>query len=152
MPGTRQVMSGILPEQGVVRRLTFLAACLSISQLCWSMGLRSFVALPVEKGGQVLRLQLESHDERAVDTTIVSLAYGVSGKQTLFFDVPYRLSPGGTDQLGDLSALYRHIVWQVDGPARTCRLGLLGGAVIPTESGRDGAIQAGDVATFYRGR
>ena len=116
------------------------------------MGLRSFVALPVEKGGQVLRLQMERNDDRDVNTAFASLAYGLSGKQTLLFGLPYRVSPSGSDQLGDFSALYRHIVWQVDARGRTSRLGLLGGAVIPTESNRDGAIQAGAVATFFRGR
>ncbi len=152
MQGSHQVMSGKLPKPGVVRRLAFLIVSLSISQLSWSMGLRSFVALPVEKGGQILRLQMERNDDSDVNTAIASLAYGLSGKQTLMFGLPYQVSPGGSDQLGDLSALYRHIVWQVDAPGRTSRLGLLGGAVIPTESGRDGAIQAGAVATFYRGR
>ena len=104
------------------------------------MGLRSFVALPIEKGGQVLRLQMERNSDRGVDRTIASLAYGLSGKQTLMFGLPYRVSPSGGEQLGDFSALYRHIVWQIDTPARTSRLGLLAGAVVPTESGRDGAI------------
>ncbi len=154
MQDTRQAMSGKFPRLnlGTIRRLTFLIICLPISQPGWSMGLRSFVALPVEKGGQILRVQLERNDDRALDTAIASFAYGLSGKQTLLFDLPYRVSPGGSDQLGDLSALYRHIIWQVDGPGRTSRLGLLAGAVIPTESGRDGALQAGAVATFYRGR
>ncbi len=152
MQGSHQAMSGKLPKPGFVRRLAFLIVSLSISQLSWSMGLRSFVALPVEKGGQILRLQMERNDDSDVNTAIASLAYGLSGKQTLMFGLPYQVSPGGSDQLGDLSALYRHIVWQVDAPGRTSRLGLLAGAVIPTESGRDGAIQAGAVATFYRGR
>ena len=152
MQGTRQAMSGKFPNLGAVRRPTFLILCLSITQPSWSMGLRSFVALPVEKGGQVLRIQLERNADRDVDTAIASVAYGLSGKQTLLLGLPYRVSPSGHDQLGDVSALYRHIIWQVDGPGRTSRLGLLAGAVIPTESGRDGAIQAGAVATFYRGR
>ncbi len=152
MQGSHQAMSGKLPKPGFVRRLAFLIVSLSISQLSWSMGLRSFVALPVEKGGQILRLQMERNDDSDVNTAIASLAYGLSGKQTLMFGLPYQVSPGGSDQLGDLSALYRHIVWQVDAPGRTSRLGLLGGAVIPTESGRDGAIQAGAVATCSRGR
>ena len=85
MQGSHQAMSGKLPKPGVVRRLAFLIVSLSISQLRWSMGLRSFVALPVEKGGQILRLQMERNDDSDVNTAIASLAYGLSGKQTLMF-------------------------------------------------------------------
>jgi len=125
---------------------------MSVSQLGWSMGLRSFVALPVEKGGKVLRAQLVRNYDLDQNTAIANLAYGLSGNQTLLLGVPYRLSPGGGDQLGDLSALYRRTVWQVDAPGRTSRLALLGGAIISTTGDRDFAIQAGAVATFYRGR
>jgi len=116
------------------------------------MGLRSFVALPVDKGGTVLRLQGVRNDDRDVNRMITSVAYGLSGKQTLLLGLPYRLSPGGDERLGDLSVLYRPIVWQVDVPARTSRLGLLGGIVVPGDSDRDFAVQGGAVATFYRGR
>lgn len=116
------------------------------------MGLRSFVALPLDKGGTTLRFQGERNSDRDVNRLIVNAAYGLSGKQTLLFGIPYRLSPGGGDRLGDLSALYRHIVWQVDGPARTSRLGILGGVVVPGDSDRDFALQGGAVATFFRSR
>lgn len=117
-----------------------------------AMGLRSFVALPLEKGGTVVRLFAERNTDQDVDTLTTELAYGVSGTQTLFFGLPYRLSPAGSDRSGDLSALYRHIVWQVDDDVGTSRLGLLSGAVLPMESGRDGQLQAGVVATFFRRR
>ncbi len=116
------------------------------------MGLRSFVALPVDKGGTVLRFQGEHVDDADVTRLISSAAYGLTGRQTLLIGMPYRLSPGGNDQLGDLSVLYRPIVLQVDAPARTNRLGLLGGVVVPGDSDRDFAVQGGAVATFYRGR
>lgn len=117
-----------------------------------AMGLRSFVALPLEEGGTVLRLFAERNTDTDVDMLTTELAYGLSGTQTLFFGLPYRLSPAGSDRTGDLSALYRHIVWQVDDEMGTSRLGLLGGAVLPTESSRDGQLQAGAVATFFRRR
>lgn len=117
-----------------------------------AMGLRSFVALPLEKGGTVLRLIGERNTDTDIDMLTTELAYGLSGTQTLFFGLPYRLSPAGSDRTGDLSALYRHIVWQVDDDVGTSRLGLLGGAILPTESSRDGQLQAGVVATFFRRR
>jgi len=118
----------------------------------WAMGLRSFVALPLEKGGIVLRLFDEHNLDRDVNVLTTNLAYGISGKQTLFLGLPYRLSPAGPDRLSDLNVLYRHIVWQVDDEIGTSRLGLLGGVVVPTDSDRDLRMQAGVVATFFRRR
>lgn len=117
-----------------------------------AMGIRSFVALPLEEGGTVLRLFGERNldQERSVLTT--NLAYGVSAKQTLFFGVPYRLSSGAGDRLGDVSGLYRYTAWQVDNLEGTSRLGLLGGVVVPTDGDRDPGVQAGAVATFFRHR
>lgn len=131
--------------------------CLIAALLIWSgtasaMGLRSFVALPLEEGGIVLRAIAERNTDRDIDLLTTNLAYGISGKQTLFFQLPYRLSPGGADRTGDLGVLYRHITWQDDTDTGTSRLGLLGGAVLPTDSERDGQIQAGAVATFFRKR
>jgi hypothetical protein len=152
MRDLRQAMSATSPESGVLCCLVFAALCVTVSQPSLAMGLRSFVALPVEKGGQVLRIQLLRNFDANIDQAIASLAWGIDGRSTLLFDIPYRLSPGGSDQLGDLSALYRRTVWQVDSPGKTSRLAWLGGVVIPTDSKRDTAVQAGAVATFYRGR
>ncbi len=116
------------------------------------MGLRSFVALPVDKGGTVVRAQYQHNLDTDTDILLTSVAYGLSGKQTLLFGLPYRLSPGGTDRTGDLSTLYRHIVWQEDSTQGTRRLGLLGGLVIPTKGERETRIQVGAVATFFKGR
>ena len=117
-----------------------------------AMGLRSFVALPVDKGGAVVRFQLERNEDAKSTVGIANLARGLSHNQTLLFGLPYRLDPSGPKRLGDLAILYRHIVWQDDHKQGTSRLGLLGGAVAPTDNDRDAAIQAGFVATFYRGR
>ena len=132
--------------------------CLAMSMLLFistqvqAMGIRSFVALPVEQGGAVVRL-LDEHNGNTDDNVLTaSLAYGLSGRQTLFAAMPYRLSSGVGDRLGDISLLYRHIVWQVDNMQGTSRLGLLGGLVIPTDQERDAAVQAGAVATFYQQR
>jgi len=152
MPDLHQAMSARSPDFSVVRRLIFAAFLVTLSQTSLAMGLRSFVALPVDKGGQVLRLQLQRNFDADIDRAIASLAWGISGRSTLLFGLPYRLSPGGSDQLGDLSFLYRHTVWQVDAPGTTSRLAWLGGVVIPTDNNRNAAVQAGAVATFYRGR
>jgi hypothetical protein len=120
--------------------------------MAYGMGLRSFVALPVDKGGTVLRAVVEHNADTDTSVSEVSAAHGISHLQTLLFGLPYRLSSGTGDRLGDVSALYRHIVLQSDQDAGTDRLGLLGGMTIPTNSGRDEAIQLGAVFTHYRGR
>ncbi len=117
-----------------------------------AMGIRSFVALPIESGGTVVRLVDEHIADTEVNRLIGNLAYGISAKQTLFLGLPYRLSSGQGDRLGDLSLLYRHIVWQEDTMQGTSRMGLLGGAVLPTDSARDEHLSLGAVATFYRQR
>jgi len=118
----------------------------------YGMGLRSLVALPVETGGAVMRMTVGHGND--VDTSILSasLAYGVSSNQTLLLGVPYRISPAGNKRQGDVSALYRYITWKDDRSSGTDRLGLLGGAIVPTENDRDGAMQAGFVSTHFQGR
>jgi hypothetical protein len=131
-----------------------LAALLSAVMLnqTAAMGIRSLVALPLEKGGMVGRLLGEHNADEDLTVLTGNLAYGISAKQTLFFGLPYRVSSGPGDRTGDLDALYRHIVWQSDHADGTSRLGLLGGLVVPTDSDRDPRLQAGAVATFYRNR
>ena len=116
------------------------------------MGLRSFVALPIDKGGTVVRAQYHRNTDADTEVFIANAAYGLSSKQTLLFGLPYRLSPGGAGQAGDLSALYRHIILQEDSTQSTRRLGVLGGLVVPTDSNRDARLQLGAVATIYKGR
>ncbi len=134
----------------------YLAFSLLISLITPSitsaMGLRSFVALPVEKGGKVVRLQLQRNRDTNTDTFVANLAWGIDHKKTLLFGLPYRLSPGGKNQTGDLSVLYRHITWQDDTHEGSQRLGLLAGAIIPTDNDKNTAWQAGAVYTKYIGR
>jgi len=134
--------------------IIILVACLSslLPGLANAMGLRSFVALPLEKGGTVVRVQATQNTDTDVDVLTANLAYGISAKQTLLFGLPYRLSPAGDDRNGNLSVLYRHTIIQDDTSTGTRRLGLLGGVVLPTEGDRDGHIQAGAVATFFHQR
>ncbi|HHL18459.1 MAG TPA: hypothetical protein ENJ33_01850 [Thiothrix sp.] len=118
----------------------------------YSMGLRSFVALPVEKEGTVVRFSVEHAQDADTDTLISSAAYGMSAKQTLLVGIPYRLSPAGKDRQGDVSVLYRQIVKQQDRYAGTKRFALLGGAIIPTKKERDVALQTGFVYTQFHQR
>ena len=127
-----------------------IALTFGASGNAFSMGLRSLVALPVEKGGGVIRFSLE-HSKEA-DSLISSAAYGLSNKQTLLFGLPYRLSPSGNNRQGDLSLLYRNIIYQKDTSSGTDRLGLLGGVVIPTKSETDAAVQACFVFTHFKNR
>ncbi len=123
-----------------------------LSTNAFAMGLRSFVALPLEQGGMVFRLQnLETFNSNK-NVAIANFAYGITGKQTLFFGIPYRLSPSGANRSGDLSVLYRYTAWQKDFKGGTYRLGLLGGGVIQTTNRSNGGAQGGAVATFYKGR
>lgn len=125
---------------------------MGISSSISAMGLRAFIALPLEREGMVFRFQGLLDPNKGIDVFATNFAYGISGKQTLFLEFPYRLSPAGSGRAGDLSALYRHIVWQQDMPGATNRLGLLGGVFIPTKSTSDGGAQVGAVATFYKRR
>jgi len=129
--------------------------CILLILLCekaLGMGLRSFVALPLEQGGIILRLQDLENLSNNTNIAIANVAYGLTGKQTLLLGIPYRLSPSGSNRSGDLSVLYRHIVWQRDKPDGTNRMGLLVGGLIPTTRISNGGKQVGFVATFYQGR
>ncbi len=126
--------------------------CSGLPVTSQAMGLRSFVALPVEKGGAVIRLSFEHTEDADTDILTTSTAYGINVRQTLLFGFPYRLSPAGDNRQGDLSLLYRHIIVQGDSLSGTNRLGLLGGVVIPTDDDRDLVIQAGFVFTHFKNR
>ena len=132
--------------------ITIFITCLGFINNAHSMGLRTFVALPVEKGGTVIRLSFERSQEADTDTLLTSAAYGFTANQALLLGMPYRLSPAGNNRQGDVSILYRHIVWQQDSLLGTERLGLLGGVIVPTENERDAAIQAGFVFTHFKNR
>lgn len=99
-----------------------------------------------------MRFAFEHSNDVDTDVLSASAAYGLSANQTILLGFPYRLSPGGAGQQGDVSVLYRHIMWQQDRLSGTSRLGLLGGAMIPTNSDRNGALQAGLVFTHFEGR
>jgi len=135
----------------------YIAICLGFLGLgtvnnTYAMGLRSFVALPVEKESAVIRLAFEHQKDTDTNTLTTSAAYGISNKQALLLGIPYRLAPSNGNRQGDLSALYRHIIWQEDSFSGTNRLGLLGGVIIPTDDDRDGAAQAGFVFTHFKNR
>ena len=128
------------------------AAILLSSASLHGMGLRSFVALPVDKGGTAVRLQFERNHDAGTSFGFANLAYGITAKQTLLLGLPYRFSPRGSGRLGDLGLLYRYTAWQQDHAGGTRRLGLLGGVAAPTDSDGDAAFQAGFVYTFFSGR
>lgn len=121
-------------------------------QNTYAMGLRSFVALPVEKGGTVMRFVAIHNKGTDTDVLKTGAAIGLTHKQTILLGLPYRLKPGGRNRTGDLSLLYRHILSQQDSPGGTKRLALLAGAIVPSDSQRDAGLQLGIVATTYQGR
>ena len=117
-----------------------------------AMGLRSFVALPVDKGSAVVRLTFEREKDIDTNTLTASAAYGIDEKRTLLLGLPYRLSPAGNNRYGDLSVLYRQIIWREDSLSGTNRFGFLGGAIVPSDKNRDAAAQVGFVFTHFKYR
>ena len=117
-----------------------------------AMGLRSFVALPINTGGGVIRFLNDYNFDANSDVFVMAGAYGISAKQSLFFSLPSRLKPSGEHRFGDFSALYRHTIMQNDSENGTNRLALLGGFVIPTDNNREVAAQTGFVFTRFHQR
>ncbi len=137
------------------KRLYHLVATFGLLGLVgqsYAAGLRSFIALPVDKGGTVIRVGVERASNSQVDSLLTGLAYGISAKQTLLLGMPYRLSPTGDNRQGDVSVLIRQIIKQNDFHSGTGRLGVLGGAIVPTDKNRDAAVQGGFVYTRFQGR
>jgi len=113
------------------------------------MGLRSFVALPVNKGGLVTRLVVDEIPETNNDRITANLAYGLDNKQAFFIAVPYRIADAKGDRLGDVGLLYRNLVWQnIDSGIKSSRFGILLGGVAPTDNDRDPKASAGVVYTY----
>ena len=141
-----------------MRRARSIALCfggylgLSLVSNAYGMGLRSFVALPVDKGGAVVRLTFERQKDIDTDALTASAAYGIDEKRTLLLGIPYRLSPAGNNRHGDLSVLYRQIIWREDSLSGTNRFGFLGGAIVPSDNNRDAAAQVGFVFTHFKNR
>jgi hypothetical protein len=133
-------------------RLWFIAFCFSISPQLRAMGLRSLVALPVNKGGSVLRFLSDFNIDSDRTVLFSSFAYGLSGTQAILFGLPYGLSTANDERLGDFSALYRRTLWQKDTAVGTNRLAFLGGFVLATGSNRDDAAQAGLVFSHFKDR
>lgn len=128
-----------------------LASLLTVEGVS-GMGLRSFVALPVDLNGYVVRFSYEHLTAHNKDTFITSAAYGLTHEKTLLFAIPYINAADGKESFGDISALYRQTILQNDFYSGTSRLALLGGAIIPSDTNRDSAIQAGFVYTFFKDR
>ena len=133
-------------------RLIFVVNLLLFSFSCYAMGIRSFVALPLDEGGTVLRVFGERDTDDNINNITANLAYGITGTQSLIAAIPYRISGGTGDRLGDFNLLYRHTLWQKNELGRTSRIGLLGGGAIPTEADRDRRLQIGGVFTGFWNR
>jgi hypothetical protein len=115
-------------------------------------GLRSLVALPLEPGGIVTRLQVvgsSSPDNLLVSGTVL---YGLTTRQTLIVNIPYRNLERGDDGFGYVTGLYRGVVYQHDEPGATRRVAVIAGLRAPTDSDLDPQVSAGLVATIYRQR
>ncbi|KGJ99185.1 hypothetical protein [Thalassotalea sp. ND16A] len=116
------------------------------------MGMRSLVALPIDKGGYVIRFSYESLTDGERDVFISSAAYGLTKDKALLIGMPYQITPGARNRVGDFSVLYRHTVLQDDFFSGTSRFALLGGVVVPSDNDREPAIQAGFVYTLFKNK
>ena len=135
-----------------MRATLMLIALLLTAVNAQAMGLRSFVALPVDRDGTVLRVQSILDPESDTAQLETSFAYGLNARHALLAGVPYLLDQGGADRFGDVSMLYRPTVFQRDTAASTFRAALLGGFLFPTDTRRDEALQGGFVTTWFRDR
>ena len=135
------------------RTLSWLVtlACL-LGHAVHAGGLRSLVALPLEPGGIIARFQVVGSSRP--DNLLVSgtLLYGLTTRQTLIINVPYRDLESGDDGFGYVTGLYRGIVYQHDEPNATRRIAVIAGVRVPTDSKLDAQISAGLVATTYKHR
>ena len=138
---------------GPHRALSWLVAlaCLS-GPAAHAGGLRSLVALPLEPGGVVTRLQIVGSLTPDNTTIAGTILYGLTTRQTLIIGVPYRNLEFGDDGFGYVTGFYRGIVYQYDEPNATRRVAVIGGLRIPTDSSLDPQIAAGLVATVYKQR
>ncbi|MCF6299863.1 MAG: hypothetical protein L3J52_01905 [Proteobacteria bacterium] len=137
------------------KKYLFASLCIGLFVLnnqAYGMGLRSFVALPIEKNGAVLRMAFERRPQADIDILTTSFAYGISAKQSLFVTLPFRLFSDANNPQGDVSVLYRHILWQDDAFSGTNRLAFLGGMIVPGNKDRDAGTQAGFVFTHFKNR
>lgn len=116
------------------------------------MGLRSFIALPINKNGVVTRLVVDEVPDTNNGQLTANITYGIDSTQTFFLAAPYRLSSGEGDHLGDIGLLYRNIIWQDIDSNKPTRLGLLVGTAIPTENNRDPKASVGFVVTHFNDR
>lgn len=137
-----------------MKRITTLALLLFslLPMHSWSMGLRAFVAMPIEPGGAVLRFIDEHVEQTDKNTLTTNLAYGISGTQTLFMQLPYRMNPSGGHRAGDFGLTYRHNLYQNFSGGKSTRFGMLAGVVLPTDDDRDTRVRAGGVMTHAFGR
>jgi len=135
------------------RALSWLVtlACL-LGHSAHAGGLRSLVALPLEPGGIVTRLQVVGSSNPDDVTVVGTVLYGLTTRQTLIFSVPYRELEFGDDGFGYVTGWYRGTVYQHDEPNATRRIAVIGGVRVPTDSNLDSQISAGIVATMYRHR
>ncbi len=133
-------------------RACLVALTCLVGNVAYAGGLRSLVALPLEPGGIIVRLQgigSSSPDNISVAGTLL---YGLTTRQTLILSVPYRDLETGDDGFGYVTGLYRRTVYQHDEPNATRRIAVIGGVRVPTDGDLDPQISAGLVTTIYKRR
>lgn len=117
-----------------------------------AMGLRTFVALPVEKDGGVFRFLYDYNNDSKQRLLNVNVAYGLSSNQTFLMSIPYIYDLEGKRQLDELSFLYRNILWKDDRLSGTTRIGFLGGALLPSQDTQNTSALLGFVVTHFNER
>lgn len=119
-------------------------------------GINTNSALPVGRGTLVSRTQLRRADlEGEIERYLAgqTLAYGVSGRLTLFTTLAYVWNRPGPDGLTDLALFARYRFFARDGKRQTLSFSTILGAELPT--GRepiagDGGVIGGVVGTWAK--
>lgn len=115
-----------------------------------AMALRSFVAMPLEKNGMLVRMIAEENIDSDVTVLMTNFAYGLSAKQTLFIGLPYKFDDPSSG-IQNTNFLYRHLIAQSYQGGNVRRFGFLAGAILPKEDQSENRVQAGIVSTVaYR--
>ncbi|MBD3610609.1 MAG: hypothetical protein HUJ30_08675, partial [Gammaproteobacteria bacterium] len=112
-----------------------------------AMGIRSFVAMPIDKGGSMLRMQYI--DAGNMTTLMTNYAYGLTGTQTLIVGLPYQLSPQVNKGRGDINLLYRYIGWHKSDTEKMVMAALLAVVLISEQS--DNSPKFVGAITYSRG-
>ncbi len=140
-----------------MRLTNTLAALLLLAGHALATGINTNAALPVGEGTTVSRTQVRRSDlDGAVDRYLASqtLAYGVSGRLTLFGSLGYVWNQPGQNGVTDLALFSRYRLFSRDAKRQTLAFSAILGAELPTGKkpfgGQSTGVIAGLVGTWAK--